>query len=67
MFEVTPTPQDEADLAFFLKWKQNIKPLEGSKVKEGGKRRKREGVEEGQGDRRESEEGEGKRGGREEL
>lgn len=24
---VTPSPKDEADLAFFLKWKQNIKPL----------------------------------------
>ena len=57
MFEVTPTPQDEADLAFFLKWKQNIKPREGSKVKEGGKRRKREGVEEkGGGESRELEE-----------
>ena len=30
---VTPQPKDEADLAFFLKWKQNIKPL----VKKGGK------------------------------
>ena len=29
---VTPQPKDEADLAFFLKWKQNIKPL-GAKVK----------------------------------
>lgn len=32
---VTPQPKDEADLAFFLKWKQNIKP-QGSKVKKGG-------------------------------
>jgi protein disulfide isomerase len=29
---VTPQPKDEADLAFFLKWKQNIKP-QGTKVK----------------------------------
>ena len=32
---VTPQPKDEADLAFFLKYKQNIKPLR-PKVK-GGK------------------------------
>ena len=25
-----PQPQDEADLVFFLKWKQNIKPVAGS-------------------------------------
>ena len=37
IFPVTPQPQDEADLAFFLKWKQNIKPVAGSK----GKRKRR--------------------------
>ena len=26
IFPVSPLPKDEADLAFFLKWKQNIKP-----------------------------------------
>ena len=30
---VTPPPKDDADLTFFLKYKQNIKPLR-SKVKE---------------------------------
>ena len=34
--QVTPQPKDDADLAFFLKWKQNIKPLR-SKIKKGGK------------------------------
>ena len=32
ILEVTPQPKDEADLAFFLKWKQDIKP-QGSKFK----------------------------------
>ena len=32
---VTPRPKDEADLAFFLKYKQNIKHLR-SKVKKAG-------------------------------
>lgn len=36
VIQVTPQPKDEADLAFFLKYKQNIKPLR-SKVKSRGK------------------------------
>ena len=33
----TPQPKDDADLAFFLKWKQNIKPLQKPKKKKGGR------------------------------
>lgn len=35
MDPVTPPPKDDADLAFFLKYQQNIKPLRG--IAKGGK------------------------------
>lgn len=42
----TPQPKDDADLAFFLKCKQNIKPLQKPKKKKSGRgerERQREG------------------------